>query len=163
MGSGTAALITGFSIVFIFLAYSSISSYFYGKKLRGLTVTRGMSGTSGQTVNLQCSPGQVISFNNTNITTSRGVLLNPAAAGTGCDPFFTPTTGQSSTFFNPSTTMDLMASGSPFNLQQCAGQNSCTFTVPLTSDTNITSTCLSSNNGVKQISFIGTYDCVYAG
>lgn len=161
MGTGTAATIAALSIMLIFLSYSAISSYFYGKKLKGATVTRGISGTSGQTVNLQCSPGQVISFSNPNPSTSRAVLLVPEAAGTVCDPFFTPSVGQSVNFFNQNATLDLLASGSPFTLAGCAGNNSCVFTVPSPTDSNLVgSQCLSQ---AASISLIGTYDCVYQG
>lgn len=159
MGTGQAALITGLSIALAFLAYSAISSYLYGKKLAGKTTTRGMSGISGQTVVLQCPAGQVISFTNNNPTTSRGVLLAPSAAGTQCDPYFTPGVGQSQHFFNQGTTMDLMASGNPFSLSSCEGQNSCSFVVPSPNTQGVSAvSCLAAST--SPLSFIGTYDCV---
>ena len=161
MGTGTAVTIITLSLVGVFLAYSAISSYLYGRKLRGATVTRGLSGQSGQTVNLQCQPGQTISFTNNNPTTSRAVLLAPVFSGATCDPFFTPSTGQSQTFFNQSTTVDLLASGAPYNLSACEGRETCTFTVPAPTDSalsGLASGCLSQAGSV---SLIGTYDCVW--
>jgi len=158
MGTASVAVITGLSLVLGFLVYSAISSYYYGKKLSGKTITRGLSGTGGQQLTLQCPAGQVISFANSNPTTSRAVLLAPGAAGTSCDPYFTPGVGQSKNFFNQSTTMDLMASGNPFGLSACEGQTTCSFTVPVNSDTRLVgNVCLS---GSQSISLIGTYDCV---
>lgn len=157
MGAASVAVITALSLTLGFLAYSAISSYYYGKKLQGKTTTRGLSGVSGQQLSLQCPSGQVISFANSNKTSSRAVLLAPGAAGTSCDPFFTPGAGQSQYFFNQANTMDML-SGNPFGLASCDGQNSCSFTVPLSSDPRLTSNgCLS---GSKSVSLIGTYDCV---
>lgn len=162
MGTGTAAVIAGLSVIGLFLAYSAISSYLYGKKLRGATVTRGMSGTSGQVVNLQCSPGQTISFTNNNPTTSRAVLLAPVFTNSSCDPFFTPSTGQSQTFFNQSTTVDLLASGAPYSLSSsCEGQNSCSFTVPSPTDSSLSGLASGCLSQASSVSLIGTYDCVW--
>jgi hypothetical protein len=158
MGTGQVALMTALGIGVAILAYSAISSYLYGRKLAAKTVTRGMSGTSGQTVNLQCPSGQVISFSNTNPTTSRGVLLAPSGAGGSCDPYFTQGSGQTQHFFNQSSTMDLLASGNPYNLSACEGREECSFTVPSPGDPNLGQVpCLSQ---ASSISFIGTYDCV---
>jgi hypothetical protein len=165
MGTGSVALITGLTILLAALAASAISSYLYGKKIRGKTVTRGMSGSSGQTVNLSCEAGQVISFTNTNTSNSRAVLTAPGGAGGTCDPYFTSPTGQSVNFFNQVTTMDLLASGAPYGLAACAGQQTCSFTVPAPGDAPLSGTpCLmvvQQPPAVTQpLNFIGTYDCV---
>lgn len=156
MGAPSVAAITALSLALGALIYSAISSYYYGKKLQGKTTTRGLSGFSGQSLTLQCPSGQVISFANNNKSVSRAVLIVPGAAGTSCDPYFTSGTGQSQYFFNQSNTVDVL-SGNPFGLASCDGQNNCSFTVPLPTDSRISNACLS---GAKSVSLIGTYDCV---
>lgn len=159
MGTASVALISGLTILLAALAASAISSYLYGKKIRGKTVTRGMTGYSGQNVNLGCESGQVISFSNTNPSNSRAVLLAPSGAGGTCDPYFTSGTGQSVNFFNQTTTMDLLASGAPFGLAACEGQQNCTFTVPAQGNSSLSGVpCLIGST--QSLSFIGTYDCI---
>lgn len=156
MGTGSVALMTGLAIAFGLLAYSVISATLYKKKLQSKITTRGMSGSSGQTVDLVCPAGQNISFENPNSTTSRGVLYSPAGAGTTCDPFYS----SSGKFFNPSATVDLFASGITSPLLQCEGLNSCSYTVPTPSQISTSlpgGSCLVAS---QEIYFVGTYDCI---
>jgi hypothetical protein len=145
-------------MAFVFIATSAILAYLYSKKLDGKTITRGLTGTSGQTLQLQCPEGQTIGFSNPNPSVSRAALVNINAAGTSCDPFFTPGSGQTTTFYNSTAIVDLLAASSSSGLSACEGKNSCTFTVPLPSSTLVSgNTCLSE---AATLSLIGTYDCV---
>jgi hypothetical protein len=108
-----------------------------------------MNGVQGQTVNLVCPPGQVISLAEGNTTAPRAVYI--CAGDTSCDPFYQPT-GQTSNFFNTQNTSDVSSQVSA----ECSGKNTCSWSIP----TNIVTGTCSSCSG--QIQLIGTYDCVPA-
>ena len=140
-----------------FLTYAVFQSVRYGHTLKDTTSTRGMNGSSGQTVQLQCPPGQVISFQNPNANVTRGALTCDGSNGGACDAFWS-TSGQYTNFFTPNI-VDVLASGSPFtDISSLAGQNSGTWTVPSPSDSRIPST--SCVRACSSLDFIGTYDCV---
>lgn len=161
------AIITLLSFAVIIVIYTFVMALRYKNKLAKNTSTRGMNGVAGKTLNLQCPPGQVISFQEGNKTSTRGALVCTGSKTGVCDAFW-QTTGQNATFFNPKTTIDVFAKGSPITdlKEKCSGQNSCSWTVPSKSDSRlpidprIPGSCLSSCDGI--LSFIGTYDCVKA-
>jgi hypothetical protein len=153
------ALAVGLFIIAFFLGISYYRSYRFGSGI-GAVITRGMSGLSGTTVQLTCPAGKTISFENNNPTTTRGALV--CSGNPTCDGFWS-TSGQNSSFYNPTNTIDVMASGSPFtDLLSLEGQNSGSWNIPLPTDTRIpSSSCLSGCSGQgQQLQFIGTYDCV---
>jgi hypothetical protein len=157
-------IILAASVLIVGISY--VLAYGYQNKINQKKGTRGMNGLEGTTVNLSCPPGQVINFDSYNSVISRGALFcsasgsgengNPPSAG--LDGFFQMGIGQSSHFFNPSTTVDLVGSSSTSNLKGCAGKNSCTFVVPKKSDSLVQNSVLKGCNGV--IAMVGTYDCV---
>ena len=153
------AVATFLFVVVLFLGIAYYKAHRYGSDVGDATITRGMSGLAGQTVQLQCPPGKVISFTNNNPTTSRGVIVS--SGDPGCDGFWQPSgQGQLESFFNSEKTIDVMSSVGPFtDLLSLEGQNSGTWTIPLQNDSRIpTSSCISSTTG--QVQFVGTYDCV---
>lgn len=124
--------------------------------------TKGMNGIGGSTIQLTCPPGQVISFDKINTTSTRGSLV--CLGDPNCDGFFQPGVGQNTSFFNPKTTIDVFSSSSKFtDIQECEGKESCEWTIPTSSDSRLPSQsttpgyCLTKCAG--QVSFIGTYDC----
>lgn len=128
-----------------------------GQTLAKSVSTRGMNGVAGQNLQLTCPAGQVISFKPANTTSTRGALI--CTGDSKCDAFYQKG-GQTKTFFNPSTTIDVFANDSKFtDLAACEGQNKCEWTIPGSSDSRV-SGCIASCKG--QVSFIGTYDCIAA-
>lgn len=152
-------------ILILVLSIVAVSvSYYYaldkGKGLSGQVSTKGMNGLAGQTVNMSCPSGQVISFSKINNTSTRGSLV--CLGDSSCDAFYQPS-GQNTNFFNPSTTVDVFSSSSQFkDIQACEGQQNCSWTIPTSSDTRLPTR--STNGGCltscKQLAFIGTYDCI---
>lgn len=128
-----------------------------GHTLANAVSTRGMNGVAGQKLNLTCPSGQVISFKPANTTSTRGALVCTGDAK--CDPFYQKG-GQTKTFFNPSTTIDVFETGSKFtDLADCEGENSCEWEIPGAKDSRVDG-CVASCKGT--VSFIGTYDCIAA-
>lgn len=162
--SSTSMLTISFIVFLVFLliaaAVTLFFSYSYGKKLSNNTMTFGMSGLAGSTVNLQCPAGQVISFTNNNPTTTRGALV--CSGNPQCDGF---AGNQLAHFFNTeepgATAIDVFNNSSFGDIQGCAGKQQCSWTVPVASDSRLGGTCLSTCSGSGgQLQFIGTYDCV---
>lgn len=148
-------LIMGISIMIT----TFIFSHSFQKKLLDKIVVKGMNGTAGQNITLTCPPKMVISFENKNSNLTRGAIV--ALGDPTCDAFFQPGVGQRGSFFNPTTTVDALAPGSPFtDLTGCEGKNSCTFTVPNYSDSRLPDGCLKKQG--QKLAFIGTFDCVAA-
>ena len=149
----------GFIVFLVFLlvgvALTYFFSYQYGKKLTNNTITKGMSGLSGTTLNLQCPAGQVISFLNNNTSTNRGSMV--CSGDPQCDGFY-QTAGQISNFFNPSNTINVFDDTSFTDIQGCSGKNQCTWQIPSASDPRLSGNCLATCAGTLQ--FIGTYDCI---
>lgn len=142
-------LFTGISI------FAFISSEKYNRQLSSKTLTRGLNGIGGSTVNLQCPSGQTINIYKANyVCTSNSSFENP-----GCDPYW-QTSGQKSTFFNPLNTYDVSADMK----NECNGKSSCSWNVPSGSSVNICGqSSANSLNGTActgQLQLIGTYDCV---
>jgi len=158
---GIGMLQIGFIVFLVFLLVGAALTYFfsysYGKKLTNNTITKGMSGLSGTTLNLQCPAGQVISFTNNNSTTTRGAMV--CSGDLQCDGFYQPASagGQTITFFNPTNTIDVFNDTSFTDIQGCSGKNQCSWQIPSQSDPRLTG-CLKSCSGTLQ--FIGTYDCI---
>jgi hypothetical protein len=127
--------------------------------------TKGMNGIGGDTINLTCPAGQVISFDKINTTSTRGSLV--CLGDSTCDAFYQPD-GQEKSFFNPSNTIDVFSASSPFkDIKNCAGQQTCSWTIPDKTDSRLpkqSSTpgaCLKDCSGPSAtLGFIGTYDCV---
>lgn len=143
-----------------YMAYATFTSIRYGHTLKDTVSTRGMNGSSGQTVQLSCPAGQAISFQNSNTTMTRGALTCGGSDSTaGCDAFWS-TNGQYTNFFTPNI-VDTLASGSPFSdLTSLSGKNSGSWVVPSPSDSRVpSSSCV---KGCSSLNFIGTYDCVAA-
>lgn len=159
--------------VFIFFIYRANK---FKKTLSGRSVTRGLSGVAGATVNLSCPSGQKISVYKANY-----ICTNPqvTAGGTShesstCDPFFQPDVGQSTSFYNPDTTLDLVNGPTTVNPQynvvaKCNGSRTCSFVVPSVDPSMSGTMCnipgqtpssCTSNGGTIQL--VGTYDCVPA-
>lgn len=128
----------------------------YSETLYQSSITKGMNGLSGDTIQLACPLGQVIAFPNDNPTTTRGAIFCPGMST--CDAFFNPSKGQATSFFSPNI-VDVLGNLSSFPaLSACAGQQSCSFTVPSASDLTIGPACV---KGCKNsLAFVGTYNCV---
>lgn len=143
------------------VSYLYYKAYEKKKELVQKPTTKGMNGIGGDTVNMSCPSGQVISFDKINATSTRGSLV--CLGDTECDGFYQPD-GQGKNFFNPSTTIDVFSAASPFNdIKGCAGKESCSWKIPDDTDSRLPSkratpgSCLKNCKG--QIGFIGTYDC----
>jgi hypothetical protein len=155
-------VVTTLIMLAIAMVVSYIASIFFGKKLASYVITRGMNGMQGTTLNLSCPVGQVIDFTNNNPKTTRGALICTGDAS--CDAF--ANYDQNNTFYNPATSIDVFGAGSPFtDLQKCAGQQTCPWTVPLKTDVRLAASgpyqgCLQRCLG--KIAFVGTYDCIPA-
>ena len=138
------------------MGYNYYSSLSYGSELKSATISRGMNGIAGQTINLTCPSGTVIDFTNPNPTTTRGAIV--CTGTSGCDAFWSAA-GQMGNFYTANI-VDVFATNSPFtDLASLAGKNSGSWTIPTSSDTRIPSgSCL--RNCQKPLQFIGTYDCI---
>lgn len=163
-------MITGVMIV------SYILSLSLKHKLNQKITTKGMNGLEGTKINLTCPSGQVISFKNTNKVLTRGALIASGAlvtlgsentvADSRCDAFWQPPTstssgGQSSSFFNPQTTIDMLGDKSPFTqVKDCEGKENCSFVVPTKEQIPKSGpgSCMGTTAG--KLAFIGTYDCI---
>lgn len=140
-------VIVGFLILY--------KSFEYHKNLSSKTITRGMNGSQGKTVNLTCPSGQKIKTYKANyICTSASPYETQS-----CDPFWS-TEGQLTNFFNPSNTLDISSQIS----SQCDGKETCSWTVPSGSSVGICQQKTSgSSNGspcIGKLQLVGTYDCV---
>ena len=146
----------------IVVSYSYYGAYQKKKELLQKPSTKGMNGIGGDTINLTCPSGQVISFDKINATSTRGSLV---CLGDGtCDGFYQPN-GQEKNFFNPSNTIDVFSDSSPFtDIKNCKGQQNCSWTIPVQTDSRLPTqsstpgACLKNCSG--NLGFIGTYDCV---
>ena len=141
------------------LAVSLILSIGHKSKYQKNVLTKGMNGLESTTISLTCPAGQMISFKNSNIHTTRGALVS--LGDSKCDAFFQSGTGQSASFFNPKTTIDLLDASPVFpDLKKCEGKQTCSFTVPTKDQiaTAASTVCIGASTG--KVAFIGTYDCV---
>lgn len=156
----------GIVVILIFavalLGYSLFMAVQNKKKLSKNITTKGMNGLAGATLNLSCPAGQVIGFDKINTTSTRGALV--CLGDVSCDGFFQPGVGQTTSFFNPSTTIDVFATGSKFDLkEECEGKQTCTWVIPNKNDSRLPvqssspGSCLAKCAG--NMAFIGTYDC----
>lgn len=136
---------------------SFIFSHSFQNGLLDKIIVKGMNGLEGDTVTLTCPPEMKISFTNKNSYLTRGAIIS-LDDSIDCDPFF-QSNGQTSSFYNPSTTIDTLDSSNGFtDITGCEGQNSCSFKVPDASDSLIPSkSCLKNS---KKLAFIGTFDCI---
>lgn len=151
----TVALITILVIGLVTASIAFYLAYAYSKALRGTTITRGMNGLAGDTINLVCPAGQTISFDNSSPTT-RGAIFCSGDANLDA---FSPPTGSS--MYNTSNIVDVFAPGSQFtDLLGCEGQPSCSWTVPVATDPRLAGSNVAGCTG--QLQFVGTYDCVSA-
>lgn len=146
----------------LIVGVSYIYSFYFKNGISGKTVTRGMNGLEGTTINLSCPTGQVINFDSYNSVILRGVLFCSASdkgensPPPSIDGFF-QRKGQNKNFFNPAATIDLTSDSSPFSLKSCKGKNSCSFTVPDNTDANVKKVL---GGCTGKIAMVGTYDCV---
>jgi hypothetical protein len=156
----------GIVVILVFavalLGYSLFMAIQNKKKLSKNITTKGMNGLAGASIALSCPAGQVISFDKINTTSTRGALV--CLGDASCDGFFQPGVGQGTSFFNPSTTIDVFATNTKFDLKdECEGKQSCSWTVPNKSDSRLPvqsstpGSCLAKCAG--NMAFIGTYDC----
>lgn len=130
-------------------------SYEYNKKLTSQTLTRGMNGSQGKTVNMTCPAGQKIKVFKAHYVCTNGTFYEDSS----CDPYWSPN-GQLTNFFNPSNTLDVAGQIG----QKCNGSETCEFKVPDGSGIGI---CGQKNPGTLNgspcsgiLQLIGTYDCV---
>lgn len=152
MGLLSVIFITILLIIFILLIGSNILAYRENTKINNRTITRGINGIQGQTINLSCPSGQTISFSNPNTTLSRVALI--CGSKLSCDSF---TGDQTKSFYN-SNSIDLVTTPSTLNISSLQGKNSGSFVVPNSSDPRVNSVgCL---GGCNNIQVVGTYDCV---
>lgn len=137
------------------LVFGFFKTFHYGRQLAGNTITRGLNGIGGTTLNITCPSGQKITVNKANYICTSGMGIE----NTGCDPYYQQD-GQQTTFFNPNNTLDVTSTLGT----QCNGKASCSISIP----SSQTSICGQSgpgqNNGGpcpsgSQIQLIGTYDC----
>lgn len=134
------------------------TSYRQRSKIASSVVTRGLNGVAGQTLQLQCPAGSVISLKEASTPRAVYVCSNPTSSNfesPSCDPYYQGSNGQFSSYFNPATTIDVSSTVSA----ACAGKNSCSWTVPSSSSSDVATIC----NGMScagEIQLIGTYDCV---
>jgi hypothetical protein len=149
-------LIMGVSVMIV----QFILSRSFQKKLTDKVVVKGMNGLAGSTIKLTCPPEMVISFTNPNSVLTRGAVV--ALGDPTCDAF-AQTAGQTTSFFNPATTIDVFETNSLFpQVDACKGKNTCSFVVPDWQSTQIPTTgngsCLRKTG--QKLAFIGTYDCI---
>lgn len=141
-------LLTMFLGVAVYIFYRT---YRYGKDLRAKPLVRGLNGTGGDTITLQCPAGQVIAINQATYVCTGG----ENATGDTCDPILTsgPTvTSANYGSFNVNTTQNVVSTLGPL----CNGKQSATITVP-TSISNICNNGPCGSGGTIQL--IGTYYC----
>jgi hypothetical protein len=159
-----AAIITLLAFATGIVIYSFVKAIQYKRVLSKNKTTKGINGLAGSNVKMTCPAGQVITFLPSNPTATRAALICSGGAQ-GCDAFFQPGIGQKNNFFNPQTTIDVLAPDSKFtDLKLCEGKQTCSWTIPSAGDERFPiqkSTpgyCVGQCSG--QIAFIGTYGCV---
>lgn len=141
-----------FTALLILAIYLFYRTYSYGKSLKAKPLVRGMNGSQGDTIQLECPAGQVIQVNQANYICTGG----ENGENNTCDPILTSgSTVNAANYgtFNPATTQNVAATiGTQVN-----GKQSATITVP----TSIPNIC---NGGpcTNTIQLIGTYYCVAA-
>lgn len=147
----------GIIVILLFIGIAVIVTFVYAKRynkdLSTRTVTRGLNGMEGKTINLQCPSGQKINIYKANYICSSGTSIeNPV-----CDPFW-KSSGQNTTFFNPSTTLDKKTEIA----NNCNGKEQCTWQIPFGTTINICGTASAPNSQIcsGKLQLVGTYDCV---
>lgn len=127
----------------------------YSDSLYQKTITKGLNGFAGDTLTLSCPLDQVISFPNTNLSTTQGALVcqgNPS-----CDAFYSAQ-GQGKNFYSTNI-VDVIGNIKSFpQLAACVGQSSCTFTVPTASQIppGLGAACV---RACTNLAYQGTYNC----
>lgn len=150
----SVSFITILLIILVLLVGSNILTIRKHEQLISNVITKGINGMQGQTLNLSCPVGQVISFKNLNKNIYRVALICGSSGTTSstCDSF---TGDQSKSFYN-SNSIDLTQSDN-FNLKSLEGKNSGSFVVPDATDKRVSGVgCL---KGCTNIQVVGTYDC----
>lgn len=153
----SVGFVTILVIIFILLIGSNILTYRKRDEINEKTVTKGLNGIQGQTLNLSCPAGQTISFLNKNQGNMyRVALICGDVSGTNasaCDSFVGD---QTQSFYN-SNSIDVVNTPT-FNLNDLEKKNSGSFVIPDGSDPRVNKVgCLGS---CKQIQVVGTYDCI---
>lgn len=148
-----------FLLLFVLLLgvaiYLFYRTYRYGNELKAKPLVRGLNGTGGDTITLQCPSGQVISINQATYVCTGG----ENTTGDSCDPILTqgPTVNSSNYgSFNPATTVSAVSQLAA----ACNGKQTATFTVPSVGDAVVATMCNGQpcgNGGTIQL--IGTYYC----
>lgn len=150
------------------LIFLIIRAYKFKKTLNDRVVTRGLSGVGGSTVNLSCPAGQKIS-----VFRAMYICTNPTTPGGGtaqvedptCDPFYS-SQGQFTSLYNADTTIDVVANPNDATtaaniVQQCNGQEKCSFTIPQADPSSSSRIGMCSGKTCTgTVQLVGTYDCV---